>query len=104
VLLTLLGAAGESLGYDRMLKTNTAKHRVHSLFRQGCMLYDLIPMMPQARLRPLMQRFSLGPVDKPSPNADASKQDESEEAGGKLVVPGGDAPLLLELTDEALNP
>ena len=46
----------------------------------------------------------LGPVDKPSPNADASQQDESEEAGGKLVVPGGDAPLLLELTDEALNP
>ena len=58
VLLTLLGAAGEALGYDRMLKTNTAKRRVHSLFRQGCMLYDLIPMMPEVRLRPLMQRFS----------------------------------------------
>ena len=58
VLLTLLGAAGEALGYDRMLKTNTTKRRVHSLFRQGCMLYDLIPMMPEARLRPLMQRFS----------------------------------------------
>jgi hypothetical protein len=59
VLLTLLGAAGEALGYDRMLKTNTAKHRVHSLFHQGCMLYDLMPMMPEARLRPLMHRFSL---------------------------------------------
>ena len=62
VLLTLLGtagAAGEALGYDRMLKTNTTKRRVHSLFRQGCMLYDLIPTMPEARLRPLMQRFSL---------------------------------------------
>ena len=59
VLLTLLGAAGEALGYDRMLKTNTAKRRLHSLFRQGCMLYDLIPMMPEIRLRPLMQRFSL---------------------------------------------
>jgi hypothetical protein len=59
VLLTLLGAAGEALGYDRMLKTNTAKRRVHSLFRQGCMLYDLIPTMPEARLRPLMQQFSL---------------------------------------------
>src|SRR5271167_5009030 len=58
VLLTLLGAAGEALGYDRMLKTNTAKRRVHSLFRQGYMLYDLIPTMPEARLRPLMQRFS----------------------------------------------
>lgn len=43
VLLTLLGAAGKALGYDRMLKTNTVKRRVHSLFRQGCMLYDLIP-------------------------------------------------------------
>ena len=28
VLLTLLGAAGEALGYDRMLKTNTTKRRV----------------------------------------------------------------------------
>ena len=65
VLLTLLGAAGETLGYDRMLKTNTAKRRVHSLFRQGCMLYDLIPMMPEGRLRPLMQRFSSMLQDQP---------------------------------------
>ena len=33
-LLTLLGAAGESLGYDRWLKANTVKTRTHSLFRQ----------------------------------------------------------------------
>jgi hypothetical protein len=58
VLLTLLGAAGEALGYDRHLKANTAKHRTHSLFRQGCMLYDLIPNMPESRLRPLMQTFT----------------------------------------------
>jgi hypothetical protein len=57
VLLTLLGAAGESLGMDRHLKVNTAKHRTHSLFRQGCMLYELIPNMPDARLRPLAARF-----------------------------------------------
>jgi hypothetical protein len=56
-LLTLLGAAGEALGYDRMLKTNTAKRRTHSLFRQGCMLYDLIPTMRDDWLGPLMQRF-----------------------------------------------
>ena len=56
-LLTLLGGAGESLGYDRFLKSNTVKKRVHSLFRQGCMLYELIPTMPTERLRPLMQRF-----------------------------------------------
>jgi hypothetical protein len=41
-----------------MLKANTAKRRVHSLFRQGCMLYELIPTMRDDWLRPLMQRFS----------------------------------------------
>ena len=58
VLLTLLGAAGEALGMDRHLKANTAKTRTHSLFRQGCMLYELIPAMPEIRLRPLMKIFS----------------------------------------------
>jgi hypothetical protein len=57
-LLTLLGAAGEALGYDRYLKSNTAKHRTHSLFRQGCMLYELIPTMPELRLLPLVERFA----------------------------------------------
>jgi len=57
-LLTLLGAAGEALGYDRLLKSNTAKRRTHSLFRQGCMLYDLIPTMPEQRLLPLIGRFA----------------------------------------------
>jgi hypothetical protein len=57
VLLTLLGAAGEAVGQDRLLKTNTAKRRTHSLFRQGCMLYELIPNMPEHRLRPLMDCF-----------------------------------------------
>ena len=58
VLLTLLGVAGESLGMDRHLKSNTAKHRTHSLFRQGCMLYELIPTMPELRLLPLIERFA----------------------------------------------
>jgi hypothetical protein len=57
-LMTLLGAAGEALGYDRHLKSNTTKRRTHSLFRQGCMLYDLIPNMPQQRLLPLVERFA----------------------------------------------
>jgi hypothetical protein len=56
-LLTLLGEAGESLGMDRLLKSNTTKTRTHSLFRQGCMLYELIPNMPEHRLKPLMDRF-----------------------------------------------
>lgn len=57
VLLTVLGVAGETLGFDRFLKANTVKHRTHSLFRQGCMWYELIPTMKEERLRPLMQRF-----------------------------------------------
>jgi len=58
-LLTLLGAAGEALGYDRHLKTNTTKRRTHSLLRQGALLYDLIPNMPEIRLRPLIEKFDL---------------------------------------------
>ena len=57
LFLTLLGEAGEALGMDRRLKVNTVKRRTHSLFRQGCMLYDLIPAMPEPRLRPLIERF-----------------------------------------------
>ena len=56
-LLTMLGAAGQSLGYDRWLKANTVKRRTHSLFRQGLMLYEHIPNWPEERLRPLMDRF-----------------------------------------------
>ena len=56
-LLTLLGSVGESLGMERLLKSNTSKTRTHSLFRQGCMLYELIPNMPEHRLTPLMTAF-----------------------------------------------
>ena len=57
-LLTLLGAAGEALGMDRLLKANTAKKRTHSLFRQGLHYYNAIPMMRQERLVPLMEKFA----------------------------------------------
>ncbi len=57
-LLSLLGAAGEALGYDRWLKANTVKRRTHSLFRQGLMLYDHIPNWPEERLRPLLEKFA----------------------------------------------
>jgi hypothetical protein len=43
---------------DRQLRTSTAKRRVHSLFRQGCLLYDLIPTMPEQRLRPLIGKYA----------------------------------------------
>ena len=57
-LLTLLGAAGESLGMERHLKANTVKRRTYSLFRQGCMYYQAMPNMPEHRLRPLVERFA----------------------------------------------
>lgn len=56
-ILTLLGAAGEKCGMDRMLKTNTVKTRTISLFRQGCIWFDSIPNMPKERLAVLMTAF-----------------------------------------------
>jgi len=57
-LLTLLGAAGEALGMDRLLKANTAKKRTHSLYRQGLYYYNAIPKMREERLVPLVNKFA----------------------------------------------
>jgi hypothetical protein len=54
-LLTLLGKAGEELGMDRWL--GATRPRQYSRFRQGQMLFALIPTMEQQRLRTLLQRF-----------------------------------------------
>ena len=56
-LLMELGAAGEDVGLDRLLKTNTSTKRTLSLFRQGLRWYELIPNMPTQRLRTLMKAF-----------------------------------------------
>jgi Transposase DDE domain len=56
-LLTLLGAASEATGLDRMLKVNTVKKRTHSLFRQGAFWFSAIPNMPEERLCMLMEAF-----------------------------------------------
>lgn len=56
-LLTLLGAAGEAIGLDRMMKANTVKTRTHSLFNQGCFYYQWMVTMPVERLEPLVQKF-----------------------------------------------
>lgn len=56
-LLTLLGAASEKVGLDRLLKANTVKRRSHSLFRQGVMLYEWLPTMREEWIRPLMDAF-----------------------------------------------
>jgi hypothetical protein len=57
-LLTLLGAAAESLGLDRMLKVNTVKEQTHWLFRQGSFWYRAIPAMREECLRDLMTAFA----------------------------------------------
>mgnify|MGYP001544933727 CR=1 FL=1 len=56
-LLTLLGEAGERAGLDRLLRANTRKTRTLSLFKQGLRWYELMPNMPDYRLRSLMRSF-----------------------------------------------
>ena len=58
-LLTLLGAAGESLGEDRMLRANTAKTRTHSLLRQGLYYFAAMATWPEERTARLLARFTL---------------------------------------------
>lgn len=57
-LLTLLGAAGEAVGLDKWLKSNTVKTRTISLLRQGLMHYAALPKMKLDMLEPLMVKFS----------------------------------------------
>lgn len=57
-LLTLLGAAGEDIGFDRMLKVNTSKKRTHSLYRQGLFWYQAMPNMREERLVPLITAYT----------------------------------------------
>ena len=56
-LLTLLGAAGESVGLDRTLRANTVKYRTHSLFFQGSYYFGALPNMKEERRVPLLRRF-----------------------------------------------
>ena len=58
VLLTLLGSACKAVGYDRYLKANTEKKRTHSPFRQGLMVYELMPNMREGDLTPVMEAFA----------------------------------------------
>jgi len=56
-LLTLLGAAGEAIGIDKYLKTNTVKHRTLSLLNQGLFHYAALPRMKEVRAEALMAKF-----------------------------------------------
>jgi hypothetical protein len=56
-LLTLLGEAGEKLGFDKKLKVNTVKTRTHSLFRQGQFYYKFFFRFTQEEQDLLMKKF-----------------------------------------------
>lgn len=56
-LLTLIGAASERVGFDKMLKSNTSTKRTHSLYRQGHYYYHSIPHMRDDWLLTLMTAF-----------------------------------------------
>lgn len=57
-LLTLLGAAGESIGLERKLKANTVKRRSYSLFNQGCFYYQWMPTMRADDFERLVAKFA----------------------------------------------
>lgn len=54
VIATLLGAAGEHIGLDRLLRANTSKTRTHSLFRQG---FEYLCGVVHRMLMPLRAAF-----------------------------------------------
>jgi len=56
-LLTLLGAAGEALGYDMMMKANTVKTRTHSLLNQGLFYFEWLATMDDERALPLVKKY-----------------------------------------------
>ena len=56
-LLTLLGAASEALGFDRLMRSNTVTYRTHSLLNQGLYWFGYIPNMLTDRLRLLVKTF-----------------------------------------------
>jgi hypothetical protein len=57
-LLTLLGAAGEALGFDRMLKVNTVKTRTHSLLTQGAFYFQAMINYKDEKLILLINKFT----------------------------------------------
>lgn len=57
ILLTLLGAAGETLGLDRYLKAGTARRRVHSLFHQGRRYVRGVLRMHEEAIRQLLWKL-----------------------------------------------
>lgn len=59
ILFTLLGAAGEELGFDHKLKVNTVKTRTHSLIRQGMFYYTFFENFKETEKNTLMEKFNV---------------------------------------------
>ena len=57
VLLRLVGARLQDFVHGPTWATRP-RHPTHSLFRQGCMLYELTPQHSGGARRPLIERFS----------------------------------------------
>lgn len=57
VLMTLLGAASEDVGLDRILKTNTSKRRTMSLLRQGYIWHQRLDRIREEWYEPLIRRY-----------------------------------------------
>lgn len=55
IILTILGAAGERIGYDRRLRANTVVRRTHSLYRQGKEYVDAVETRFLAAFRDAMK-------------------------------------------------
>lgn len=58
VLLTLLGAAGEEIGLDKMFKRKTVERRTHSLFTQGCFYFLAMVNWKVERFEAIMKKYA----------------------------------------------
>lgn len=58
IVLTLLDAACEAVGFDRYIRANTSIRRTHSLFSQGAILRRLMRNMDWRHLEPIFEQFS----------------------------------------------
>lgn len=58
VLLTLLGAAGEAIGLDKMFKPKTVERRTHSLFTQGCFYFLAMVNWKTERFEAIMKKYA----------------------------------------------
>ena len=56
-LLTLLGAAGEKIEWDRAFRTGTSKKRPLSLFKQGQFWFTAIGMWSPEKVKPLLEAY-----------------------------------------------